>query len=103
VFHPASEPVWGGPIRHALACGKPVVASHDPQTSHLVGPAAYLAAGDDGRALGAALITVIVEEEVAETLAGAARARASTWSGAAYSQALSGAYQRILASQSGKF
>lgn len=99
LFHPAPEPVWGGPIRHALACGKPVVASLDPQTSRLVGPAAYLVPEDDTRALGAALITVIVEEEVAEALARAARLHASTWSGAVYSQALSGAYQRILASR----
>lgn len=97
LFHPAPEPVWGGPIRHALACGKPVVASQEAETSRLVGPAAYLAAGDDGRSLGAALITVVVEEEVTKTLAQAARQRAAAWTGAAYSQALSAAYQRILA------
>ena len=98
LFHPAPEPVWGGPIRHALACGKPIVASQDPQTSRLVGPAAYLAEADDSRALGAALITVVVEEEVAGMLAQAARQRAAAWSGVAYSQALSAAYQKILES-----
>jgi hypothetical protein len=103
LFHPVPEPVWGGPIRHALACGKPIIASQEAQTSHLVGPAAYLAAGDDGRSLGAALITVVVEEEVAGKLALAARQRASTWTGVAYSQALSAAYQRILAERSKEF
>lgn len=98
LFHPALEPLWGGPIRHALACGKPVVASQHPQTSRMVGPAAYLAAEDDGRALGAALITVVVEEEVADRLAKAARLRAAAWTGAAYSEALSVAYRKILKS-----
>jgi glycosyltransferase involved in cell wall biosynthesis len=96
LFHPAPEPLWGGPIRHALACGKPVVASQHPQTSRMVGPAAYLAVEDDGRALGAALITVVVEEEVADRLAKAAHLRAAAWTGAAYSEALSVAYRKIL-------
>lgn len=96
LFHPASEPLWGGPIRHALACGKPIVASQHPQTSRLVGPAAYLVAGDDSRLLGAALITVVVEEDVAGKLAQAARQRAAAWTGVVYSQALSAAYQKIL-------
>ena len=98
LFHPAPEPLWGGPIRHALACGKPVVASQHRQTSRLVGPAAYLVAGDDSRTLGAALITVVVEEEIAGKLAQAARQRAAAWTGVAYSQALSAAYQKILES-----
>ncbi len=99
LFHPATEPLWGGPIRHALACGKPVVASHYLQTNRLVGPAAYLAPENDHRALGAALITVIVEEEVSEKLAQAARQRASTWNGIAYSQALLAAYQKVTTSR----
>jgi hypothetical protein len=99
LFHPGTEPLWGGPIRHALACGKPVVASHYLQTNRLVGPAAYLAPENDHRAQGAALITVIVEEEVSEKLAQAARQRASTWNGMAYSQALWAAYQKITTSR----
>jgi glycosyltransferase involved in cell wall biosynthesis len=98
LFHPAPEPMWGGPIRHALASGKPVIASQHLQTSSLVGPAAYLAAEDDSRALGAALITVVVEEEVAGRLAQAARKRAAAWTGAAYSKALFVAYRKILES-----
>jgi glycosyltransferase involved in cell wall biosynthesis len=98
LFHPAPEPVWGGPIRHALACGKPIVASQHPQTNRLVGPAAYLAPGDDSRLLGAALITVVVEEEVASKLAQAARQRAAAWTGLAYSHALFAVYQKILES-----
>jgi glycosyltransferase involved in cell wall biosynthesis len=98
LFHPAPEPLWGGPIRHALVCGKPIVASQYPQNSRLVGPAAYLAVGDDSRALGAAVITVVVEEEVAVKLAQAARQRSAAWTGVAYSQALFAAYQKVLES-----
>lgn len=97
LFHPAPEPPWGGSIRQALACGKPVVAIEHPSIGPVVGPAAYLAPPEDERALGAALITVVVEEEVAASLAQAARKRATAWSAGAYTRALATLYQGLLA------
>ncbi|MBN2149551.1 MAG: glycosyltransferase [Anaerolineales bacterium] len=93
LFHPAMEPPWGGPIRHALACGKPVVASHNRRSETLVGPAAYLAAGEDGRGLGAALITVVVEESIARQLSEAAVQQASQWDGGGFAEKLEEIYQ----------
>jgi len=93
LVHTAAEPAWGGPIRHALACGKPVVACNDPRIEALVGPAAYLAPAEDSRLLGAALITVVVEQNVAEGLAQAAMQRAAAWSGAAFAEKLSESYR----------
>ena len=80
LFHPATEPPWGGSVRMALTSGTPVVSIEDRRTDALVGPAAYLAQIDDTRALGAALITVLVEEGVAEQLSKAGRERTSSWS-----------------------
>ena len=101
LFHPAGVSPWGGAIRPALSCGKPVVALKSELAEALVGPAAYLVPEDgkpaegSGRALGAALITVVVEESVAEGLRQAAYQRAARWRGAEFRQALLAAYQSL--------
>jgi glycosyltransferase involved in cell wall biosynthesis len=80
----------------ALSSGIPVVSIEDSRTDALVGPAAYLAQPDDPRALGAALITVLVEGGVAERLSQAGRERTASWSLQAFAEALSKAYAKIL-------
>ena len=96
LFHPTPLSPWGGPVNSALVCGKPVVAAESTLADALVGPAAYLAPLDDARALGAALITVLVEEEVAEKLSLAALQQAAGWHSPAFGQELLAAYQEIL-------
>jgi glycosyltransferase involved in cell wall biosynthesis len=96
LFHPAPIAPWGAPERHALACGKPVVASENLFSDALFGPAAYLAPAGDARALGAALITVVVEDSVAENLSQAARQRAESWLDQGFGQKLYEAYLLLL-------
>jgi glycosyltransferase involved in cell wall biosynthesis len=84
---------WGGAINQALACGRPVVATEDALTAALVGPAGYLAPADQPRLLGAALITVIVEESVGESLSKAAHQRAAGWDSSRFTRCLLEAYQ----------
>lgn len=96
-FSPAPEPPWGGPLRLALACARPVVAAVDPIAEAIVGPAAYLLQPDDLRGLGAALITVIIEEEVAVRLGSAGQQRASHWQRTTeFGEALLAAYRGAL-------
>jgi glycosyltransferase involved in cell wall biosynthesis len=95
VFHPAPASPWSGAIRHALASAKPLVALETPLTSALVGPAAYLVPAGEPRALGAAIITVIVEELLAEQLSGAATRRAAAWDRREFGQQLVSLYQEI--------
>jgi glycosyltransferase involved in cell wall biosynthesis len=106
VFHPAGVSPWGGSLRLALACARPVVALETPLADALVGPAAYLVPPAEdrqavSRALGAALITVIVEESVSEGLVAAARQRAAGWANPdqekAFTRELLRAYNEILA------
>jgi glycosyltransferase involved in cell wall biosynthesis len=97
VFHPAPASPWSGPVRLALACGKPLVASENDLTDALAGPAAYLAPPGDPRALGAALVTVIVEEQVAERLSTAAKRRAANWEMGKFSSQLWGVYSQTFA------
>jgi len=95
LFHPAEITPWGNPLRNAIACGKPVVAGETSLSDALVGPAAYLAALGHPRELGAALLTVIVEEEVASQLSAAAIRRAAGWQTEVFRRELGEAY-RIL-------
>jgi len=97
VFHPAEITPWGNPLRNAIACGKPVVAGETSLSDALVGPAAYLAALGDPRELGAALLTVIVEEEVASQLSAAALRRAAGWKTEVFRQELGEAYRILCA------
>jgi glycosyltransferase involved in cell wall biosynthesis len=96
VFQMGSSSVWGNSARNAMGCGKPFVAAFNEQVDAIVGPAAYLVPGDDERALGAALITVLVEESLSEQLSEAARQRSFAWNASQYSAALREAYLDIL-------
>lgn len=98
VFHPAEAPVWGSPLRSALICGKPLVALETRLSDALAGPAAYLIhpnRPDANRALGAALITVIVEEDVATRLAQAGRERSKGWHNNNFTAALEEVYHSL--------
>ncbi len=93
VFHPALIGAWAGALRLGLACGRPLVGLESPLADALVGPAAYLVPGGpenslENRALGAALITVIVEESVARNLEQAARQRSAAWGAQDFQHAL---------------
>lgn len=101
VFHPAPLAPWGGCARLALAYGKPLVAAENPASDALAGGGAYLAPQDNPRALGAALITVIVEEQLGQELAQAGRQRAAGWNPQAFKNALYSAYQAVLKTKPG--
>lgn len=96
VFHPGLPTPWGGTLRQALRCARPLVAADSPLADALVGPAAYLAPVGDPRALGAGLITVIVEESVAERLSEAGKERAASWEVGDFREDLYAAYQAAL-------
>jgi len=95
VFHPAPASPWSGPVRLALACGKPLVASESSITDAITGPAAYLAPTGDPRALGAALVTVIVEHDVADRLSAAAIRRAANWETNQYGSQMRQIYNQV--------
>lgn len=96
LFHHAPVSPWGGPIRQALAAGKPVVSIEGERVNAMVGPAAYLVPPGDSRALAAALITVVVEESVAENLAEQAARRSASWLSSNFGEELAKAYEKML-------
>lgn len=99
LFHPAEVSPWGDPARLALVCGKPVVGLESDSAAALLGPAGYLISpnlpyAEICRSLGAALITVVVEESLAEELSRAARQRAETWQLESFAHSLREGYAR---------
>ena len=92
VFHPSQASPWCGSVRLALASGKPLVAVEESLTAAIAGPAAYLVRGDDARTFGAALVTVLVEQEIADSLSAAAKQRTRDWANNDFGQQLLGVY-----------
>lgn len=102
LFHPAEVTPWGNPVRLALAGGKPVVGMETALMDALVGAAGYLIPPDengqvDQRLMGAALLTVLVEENLAQDLSSAALLRTRDWGDLDFPTRLHEAYQAILA------
>lgn len=58
----------GQPLRWALAAGVPVVGLKTPNFESVLGGAAYLVPPGDSRSLGAACLTVLIQERVSEPL-----------------------------------
>ena len=96
IFLPAETSPWGDALVEGLACGRPVVSLETPCNAARTGPGAYLARAEDPRALGAALITVVVEEAMAEGLVQAAREKAATWDSQTFGERLLSLYRSLL-------
>jgi glycosyltransferase involved in cell wall biosynthesis len=97
LFHPAPVSPWGGSVRQALASGRPVIAAESRLAGAMVGPAAYLIPIENLRQIGAALITSIVEEEVAKSLSRAALQQATSWQSEDFGNELAAAYRKLVA------
>jgi len=79
VFLSVRPLAWGQPFRWALASGTPVAAFESLAASSIVGDAGYLVPDGDTRALGAACLSLLVQEELAESLRVKGRRRAATF------------------------
>lgn len=72
---------WGQPLRWSLAAGVPVAAEHSAAAASILGEAGYLAPRGDARALGAACLSLLVEEELADRLRERGRRIAQAYAG----------------------
>ncbi len=85
-LHPG-ESETGQELRWALATGCAIAGVEDPATAAIVEQAAYLTAPGDARSLGSAILTLLVEEEMAALLRRKALLRARAYHGEAPLQA----------------
>jgi glycosyltransferase involved in cell wall biosynthesis len=79
VVHLGPTVPWGDAVTASLASGQALVARDEPLTAARCGPAAFLVPPDNPRALGAAVLTLIVEEQLNGQLREAARKQVSDW------------------------
>jgi glycosyltransferase involved in cell wall biosynthesis len=79
VFLHAGPTSTGQELRWALACGVPIAGVETPDTAAVVADAGYLVPSLDTRALGAACLTAIVDEDVAGKLKERSLARARAY------------------------
>jgi glycosyltransferase involved in cell wall biosynthesis len=92
---------FGLPLLEALACGVPVITTAAASIPEVVGEAAYLVENpDDTRALGAAIIAVVVNPDVVDRLTGAAREQVKKFSWEKTAQATVAVYHRALVNKS---
>ena len=76
------DPVSNGqPLRWALSCGLPVAGLNSPESDSILGEAAYLVPPGEARRLGAACLTLLVEDQVATALRQKGLGRATAYHG----------------------
>jgi glycosyltransferase involved in cell wall biosynthesis len=96
VFHPAPVEIWGGAVRQGLALELPIVGSESRWADSVVGEAGILRDAQDRRGLGAALITVIVEESVAQGLVKASKRKNLGKDALEFAAQIQKVYQKLL-------
>lgn len=96
LLHPAEASPWGGAMRHAIACGRPVVSFETPRIDALAGPAAFLVTENTPKLFGSGVIAMSVKEEVAIGLEQAAKQRAAPWRSSEYAERLLSVYRDVL-------
>lgn len=69
----------GQALRWALVAGCPIAAIESPHNAAIVGDAAYLTPAGNARALGAAILSIIVQEDLAQDLRQKSAAKAAAY------------------------
>jgi glycosyltransferase involved in cell wall biosynthesis len=89
------KPEDGQLLRWAAACGLPVAAAATPQAESILGQAAFVTPAGDARALGAACLSVLVDEGLAESLRQLGVGRAAAYHSGRGVEELAGLLRRI--------
>lgn len=85
-----------GPLE-AMACGTPVVAADASSIPEVVGDGAYLVSPDDSRKMGGAIIAVLIQNDLRESLRNLGLARASNFSWQRTASSTLAVYQQVMA------
>lgn len=79
--YPSRYEGFGLPPLEAMACGAPVVAANTSSLPEVIGEAGFLVSPDDARGMAGAIIAILLQEELAQTLRqrGLAQAARFSW------------------------
>lgn len=87
---------FGLPALEAMACGTPVVAGNVSSTPEIVGDASYLVDPDDARRMGAAILSVMIQDDLHRHLANAGLGQASKFSWRKTAQQTLEIYRKVM-------
>ncbi|MCB9436983.1 MAG: glycosyltransferase family 4 protein [Anaerolineales bacterium] len=96
VVFPSRYEGFGLPPLEAMACGTPVIACDVSSIPEVTGEAAYLVPPDDARAMGAAILAVVVQDDLHQHLANAGLGQASLFSWRKTAQRTLDVYQQVM-------